>query len=387
MRYLKSIALAVLFTLSLAPSALAHSNSVGAPVDLTIASGRYTNDSTPTFTWIAGEGATWYEVKIDNGSYRGIGNVFKYTSTELKDGWHTFYLRSHDNWENVSGVKSIAFEIDTVGLTIGKPSAAELYENESATISATTNGDAQALACTLIIKEGKNTTDVKMKPEAKNAHRFTATYKFKNDGQFPAYVWCIDGDRNSATGPTVTLKVLPERSNDDESNDDEDDIHRGQVKNGDLIKLQCGPGAIGDHPCKSVYYVGDDGKRHPFLNESVYYSWYANFNQVKLVTAAKMSDLSLGETVLYRPGSVLVKFATAPEIYAIGEKSELRAYEKESLVVGDYGSKWKNKIVTVSEQLISVFKIGSVIDSDNDFDPEDVFDEKHDWIDDTFDGR
>ena len=149
----------------------------------------------------------------------------------------------------------------------------------------------------------------------------------------------------------------------------------------------CPSNVNGDHPCKSVYYIGDDGKRHPFLNETVYYSWYYDFDDVKFVTSSVMADIALGETVLYQPGSVLVKFPTSPEIYAIGSKSELRAYESESLVEKDYGSKWKSKIVSVSEQQFSIFKIGSKIDSDSDFNPSSIFDERYDWIDDTFDGR
>ena len=377
MQYLKSLAVAAILSFLVAPTAWATSYQLDAPDDLTITSGRYTSDTTPTFTWEAADGATWYDVRIDDADYKGIGNKFIFTASKLNDGWHTFFLRAHNNSGHVSSTKKIIFEIDTVGPTVGKPSPAISYEDRQTMFTVSAKGESAVSACTLVIKEGNKTTDVKMTDSSLKNDYFTGNYTFSDDGVYSAYVWCIDGDLNSTSGATTKITVMNLKYND----------YNNHPNVGDLVKLMCPSNANGDHPCKSVYYIGDDGKRHPFLNETVYYSWYYDFDDVKFVTSSVMADIALGETVLYQPGSVLVKFPTSPEIYAIGSKSELRAYESESLVEKDYGSKWKSKIVSVSEQQFSIFKIGSKIDSDSDFNPSSIFDERYDWIDDTFDGR
>lgn len=379
MRYLKSLALAGFFGLLLAPSALAAS-SVGEPNDLDIKGGRYTNDTTPTFTWEAGDGATWYDVRIDGGSYTGIGNVFRYTSSSLKNGWHTFYVRAHDNRNHVSDFETITFEIDTIGPTVSKPTSDTVYEDQKTEFTVKTSGESAVAACTLVVKEGKETSDIKMNWDSKNV--FTADYTFNNDGKATVYAWCIDGDRNSTTGSTSSVTIKNSHVIDDQPS-----TNNNNVKKGDLVKLRCGSLAKSDDACHAVYYIGDDGDRHPFLNGEVFLSWYHDFDDVKTITSSKMEDYDLGETVLFKPGSVLVKFVSSPVIYAVDENSILRAYETENLVRADYGSNWKNEIVTVSDQLYSVFRIGSEIDSSGDFDPDDAFDDKHDWIDETFDNR
>lgn len=390
MQYLKSLAIAAILSFLVAPTVWASTYTLDAPNDLTIASGRYTNDTTPTFTWEAADGATWYDVKIDDADYQGIGNKFQYTSNKLNNGWHTMFVRSHDNSGHTSTTMRVTFEVDTVGPTVSQPSSSTVYEDESETFTATANGNSDVIvrACTLIVKEGAKTTDVKMINSSSISssmnNYFTANYTFKNDGTYSAYVWCIDGDNNSTSGSTATINV----KNTKHTEVKPPVVVSNKIHSGDLIKMQCPEKNLSiDHPCKSVYYVGEDDKRHPFLNETVYFSWYQDFDELEIVSSGTMADIELGETVLYQPGSVLVKFPTSPEIYAIGSKSELRAYESESLVEKDYGSRWKSKIVLVSEQQFSIFKIGSKIDSSGDFDPSDIFDEKRDWIDETFDGR
>ena len=383
MQYIKSLAVAAILSFLVTPTAWASIYTLDAPNDLTIASGQYTNDTTPTFIWEAADGATWYDVRIDDTDYQGIGNKFQFTSNKLNNGWHTMFVRSHDNSGHTSTTMRITFEVDTVGPTVSQPSSSTVYEDESATFTATAKGESAVDACTLVVKEGKETTDVKMIDSSSKNDNFTAQYTFKNDGTYNAYVWCIDGDRNSTSGSTASINVKNRIRFDDYP-----PVVTNSVDEGDLIKMQCsGKNLSIDHPCKSVYYVDEDDKRHPFLNETVYFSWYQDFDDVKIVSSKTMSDIALGETVLYQPGSVLVKFPTSPEIYAVGSKSDLRPYKTESLVKEDYGSNWKSKIVLVSEQQFSIFKIGSKIDSDNDFNPSSIFDEKHDWIDDTFDGR
>src|SRR3989338_2621852 len=111
-------AAAVLIVGSVSGAALPAFAAPATPVNLSIVGGKYTNDTTPTFTWTPAEGATWYEFLLDNGEWQGIGNVSTYTYNTLPNGWHTFYVRSHDSAEGVSVSTGLTFEIDTTGPTI-----------------------------------------------------------------------------------------------------------------------------------------------------------------------------------------------------------------------------------------------------------------------------
>src|SRR5262249_22936910 len=49
---------------------------------------------------------------------------------------------------------------------------------------------------------------------------------------------------------------------------------------GGLVKLACPAKADVNHPCRAVYFFGNDGKRHAFPNARVYATWYADFSGV-----------------------------------------------------------------------------------------------------------
>lgn len=519
---------------------------LGAPSNLVLVGGIYTNDTTPTATWTRPADATWYQVLVDDGNWIDLSNVSSYTIASLPNGWHTFYVRAM-NSTSTSVSASVTFEIDTVGPTVPAVSPSTAIEDQSVTFSTTPSGEAATTSCSLYVS-GSSVGSM-----TKNGSTFSKSYTFANDGSYTVYARCVDGDGNSTTGTsrTVTVSnvdvvdtfavpsvspslayedesmtfsvtpygtldaiachlyvsgsyagsmsqssntftknytftndgsytvyascenenggwvngtsrtvsvvnqedpdntptfivplVLPSTAIEDTSTtfsvtpygtldavacnlyvsgssvgsmngsssnrftknytfsndgsytvyayceDENGDWTRGasrtvRVSNqptsyngaryGSLIKIPCGVYAYTSETCKAVYYYGNDGKRHVFPNESVFFTWYNNFDDVVEVSQDFMSSLTIGKNVTYRPGSVVVKFDSSSKVYAIQADHTLRHYTTLSLLKSDYGSYWTNVLAKVPDSLYSNYTIGSVIDSTSDYDRDDAY--------------
>jgi M6 family metalloprotease-like protein len=124
-----------------------------------------------------------------------------------------------------------------------------------------------------------------------------------------------------------------------------------QAAAGDLVK-----GSL-----SAVYYVTADGKRLAFPNEATYFSWYADFNAVKIVTDAELAALPLSGLVTIRPGVKIVKFETSPKVYAIAHNGTLRAFASEGVAATIYGADWATKVVVVPDAFLTSYKFGADI--------------------------
>lgn len=518
---------------------------LNAPTDLSLSGGVYTNDTTPTFTWTRPANATWYEYEIDNGDWQSLGNVSTFTTWNLSNGWHTFFVRAHDNYGDVSTSTALTFEIDTVGPTVPAVSPSTAQTNVSTTFTVSPSGESAVTNCWLYV-DGIQKTSM-----TKYSSAFSASYTFTWAGTYTVYARCADGDGNYTTGTTRTVTVSGTSSTNPDSTlyvptvspssawedtssrftvyptsnyditncwlyvdgsnvktmeeystnyfrtdytfsnsgsytvyarcyDSSGTYVNGSQRTvtvyetdgdpatplsvpsvslsstvegynttfsvqpssdynvtncwlyvdgdkvatmtetstnyftvnyifqdsgsysvyarcydssgtyvtgtkrtvtvyssgyssnnaheGDLIKIACGSHPSTNDTCKAVYYYGEDGKRHAFPNESVYYTWYNNFNDVVEISSSDMSDITIGKNVTYRPGSVLVQFSGSSSIYAVEKKHTLRKYTTTSLLKSDYGSNYDDVIVTVPDTLYGNYSIGSVIDSTSDYD-------------------
>lgn len=95
----------------------------------------------------------------------------------------------------------------------------------------------------------------------------------------------------------------------------------------------------------TVYYLGYDGKIHPFLNSTVYHSWYKDFSGLTYVSDAKIGQYSIGEPVCVRPGTWLLKFTSLPKIYAVEPGCVLRPMLSQANAYLLYGSRWENRVL------------------------------------------
>lgn len=145
--------------------------------------------------------------------------------------------------------------------------------------------------------------------------------------------------------------------------------YTGTVGARSLVKLVCPSVAPSDHPCKAVYYIGADAKRHAFPNGRVFATWYANFDEVKSVSAEKLGQYALGMNVTYRPGARMVKFTTDPKVYAVARGGELRWVKTEALATAYYGADWNKKIDDIPDAFYSNYAFGTEIGAESEYSP------------------
>lgn len=121
---------------------------------------------------------------------------------------------------------------------------------------------------------------------------------------------------------------------------------------GDLIKLP---------NVSTVYYYGFDGKRHAFPNEPIYFSWYTNFDGIKIITPAEMSAITLGKNIVVRPGANLVKIQSDPKVYVVEPYGVLRHIQSESDAVKLYGANWAKRVIDLNVAFFPDYAIREVI--------------------------
>jgi|SRR3989339_314154 len=107
----------------------------------------------------------------------------------------------------------------------------------------------------------------------------------------------------------------------------------------------------------AIYYLGFDGKLHPFFNAMIYLSWYKDFANLKHVSNAKLSEYLVGEPVCVRPGTWLLKFKNASRVYAVEPGCRLRALRSEAEAHVLYGPNWQKRILEVDSVLAAYYEI------------------------------
>ena len=132
---------------------------------------------------------------------------------------------------------------------------------------------------------------------------------------------------------------------------------------GSLIKTSCSSSAGSDDPCRAVYYLASDGKRHAFPNEKVYFTWYSDFDDVTTVSSSTMSGYTLGSNVTYHPGTRMVKFPSVNTVYAVASGGVLLPVESESVASSLYSSSWNQFIDDISEAFYSNYTFGPAVTS------------------------
>ncbi len=331
----------------------------GMPANLDIVGGKYTNDTTPTLTWTPGSSATWYEVLLDNGDWISVGNVSSYTLWSLPNGWHTFYVRSHDNAGDVSVSTGLTFEIDTVGPNVSAPSPLTAKTQTPVTFTVVAgSSDVMATYCGLYV-HGKGAFDMTANFSSDARSRtFTRSITFTDDRKTAeVYAKCKDGDGNWTTGPTATVSIASYGAS----------IPVVPVAHGTVVIAACGAHAGAGDSCHTVYYIGNDGKKHSFPSESVYFSWFSSYANMVTTSKSALASIPTGGAVTYRPGTVLVKFPNSSTVYAVADGQVLRPIMNEAAAKAIYGSKWNSYVVTISESYKSNYTIGAKIYSSGDY--------------------
>ena len=117
---------------------------------------------------------------------------------------------------------------------------------------------------------------------------------------------------------------------------------------GDLIKMD---------GLSSVYYLGADGKRYVFPNESTYFSWYGGFDSVVTVPQSELESYPLGKNVTMRPGTKLVKITTDPKVYAVEPNGDLLWVPSEAVAMALYGDMWAQRVVDIADAFFTNYNV------------------------------
>lgn len=106
---------------------------------------------------------------------------------------------------------------------------------------------------------------------------------------------------------------------------------------------------------RTVYYCGIDGKKYPFPNASVYFSWYEDFSGVNIYGSEFINSLQTGSYVTYKPKGILVKSMLDPKVYVVAPYEELRWLISEEIAVQYFGEQWNSKVIDMPDELFEVY--------------------------------
>ncbi len=101
----------------------------------------------------------------------------------------------------------------------------------------------------------------------------------------------------------------------------------------------------------AVYYLGFDGKIHPFFDSVTYGSWYKDFSNILRVSNSKLKQYDVGTPVCIRPGAWLVKFKNSDKIYAVEPGCALRQMRSVTEAIILYGANWSKRVVKLDPLL------------------------------------
>jgi hypothetical protein len=89
-----------------------------------------------------------------------------------------------------------------------------------------------------------------------------------------------------------------------------------------------------------LYYVDNNCERHAFTYYDVYYSWFGDTDDVKVIPAEDIAAMPLVGNIVIRPGTFLVKLTSSPKVYAVGPAGTLFHVISEAAAQILYGPAW-----------------------------------------------
>lgn len=118
----------------------------------------------------------------------------------------------------------------------------------------------------------------------------------------------------------------------------------------------------------AVYYLGEDGMRYVFPDDTTYFTWYDNFDDVQWVPDEELSALPIGGAVTYRPGSSLLSIASNNTLYAVGQNGTLHPLASVDIAAQLYGMEYLEYTNELPEAFFGHYTIGSKIELASQYD-------------------
>lgn len=272
----------------------------------------------------------------------------------------------------LSPVAAVAI-VDTAGPTISEVAPLTAVYTVPQLYSATASDASGVASCTLLVSSVYETpmTYNSLLSRWQVSYTFT-TYRSANSIRMV----CQDIYGNETKGPSRIISVSAAPSSDDDdavSEVDATDWTSAEIVAASpvLIKTACPGGEDFTHPCRTVYFLGNDGVRHAFPNEKAYFTWYVDWSNIHIITEPMMASYPLGINVTYHPGVKMVKFPSVNTVYAVARYGTLRAIASETVAAELYGANWNQMIHDVSEAFYTNYMFSShAIEAAVEFDVE-----------------
>ncbi len=101
----------------------------------------------------------------------------------------------------------------------------------------------------------------------------------------------------------------------------------------------------------ALYYVDEDGMKHLFPTEPIFWTWFGGgwrSQSVIRISPKELEKLPTGDNIMSRPGTNLIKFDDDNRVFAVTTGGRL------CQVIENYGYQWPDRIITIQ----SAFKKG-----------------------------
>jgi hypothetical protein len=148
----------------------------------------------------------------------------------------------------------------------------------------------------------------------------------------------------------------------EEGEEPEEVVVEEEVVRGQLVTLADDQNPTTHHD-EAVYVLDANDQRHAFPSETIFFSWYEDFDDVTVIDATEMASYQLGKNVTMRPGTNLIKLTTDPNVYTVEPGSILRLIESETIAIDLYGDDWADRVRDVPDVFWGNYSVGDNIDS------------------------
>ena len=229
-------------------------DTVAPTATLTTKPANPSNDSTPSFSFSAGEAST-FQCQLDAAAFAPCTSPTTLGSTA--DGSHTYTVKATDAAGNTGPAASYAWTIDTVAPTATLTAKPANPSNDSTPSFSFSAGEASTFQCQLDAGAfAPCTSPTTLGSTADGSHTYTvkATDAAGNTGPAASYVWTID-----TVAPTATLTAKP-------ANPSNDSTPSFSFSAGEASTFQCQLDAGAFAPCTSPDHPGLDCRREPHLH-------------------------------------------------------------------------------------------------------------------------
>ncbi len=175
----------------------------------------------------------------------------------------------------------------------------------------------------------------------------------------------------NTTGPGRPISETQEEDIEEEKNEEKNGIGGGGeyrlpspvTGELELVNEVFAASAVKSPSFSTVYYITQDFKRAPFLDEISYFTWFQSFDEIQLVSDATLTTLDLTLPVMPHPDVVLVKTPSSPKVYLMQDRlddptrPDLYWIETEEQAEEWFGPLWASYVLDVDPIVLLRLKI------------------------------